>query len=160
MKRKTFIIVLIVIMVLAFFGWSFADTGDGSNADIASGECGTCHWVIDGEGTLTVSAGVLDEWEDEPPWFRYSEQIILILQQTVDSHLLVFAAGSLPERIFKITYGLVAHKLHGRQILDRFDAEFRQELFACLEQSRTSGSVKITGLLYPSSVKKPRDDRI
>lgn len=75
MKRKSFIIALIVIMVLAFSRWSFADTGDGSNTDIASGECGTCHWVIDGEGTLTVSAGVLDEWEDEPPWFRYSEQI-------------------------------------------------------------------------------------
>lgn len=49
-----------------------------SFADIASGESGTCSWVIDDDGKLTISSlidyGVLDNWI-ESPWHAYANTI-------------------------------------------------------------------------------------
>ena len=50
--------------------------------DIASGTCGTCDWVIDGDGVLTISptdgvSGTLDSFadSDDVPWYDYNDDI-------------------------------------------------------------------------------------
>ena len=42
---------------------------------VHSGTCGTCTWEIDNNGTLTISGGEMDDWEYEPPWEDYKDQI-------------------------------------------------------------------------------------
>lgn len=52
-------------------------------AAIAEGTCGTCPWVIDDEGTLTISAGTLANNEEKEvtfwPWSDYRDSITHVI---------------------------------------------------------------------------------
>lgn len=77
-KNKPIISILMACLLLfGVFGWTVT-----ARAEIASGTCGTCNWVIDDEGTLTISpadgtSGKLDSCYSYSnwPWYRKRSQV-------------------------------------------------------------------------------------
>ena len=75
MKCLKYLLVLFVITAFTMsYGTATAEAGEG---DIASGQCGTCDWVIDADGVLTISGGEMDDCVS-PPWYDYNEQITAV----------------------------------------------------------------------------------
>lgn len=50
-------------------------------ADIASGTCGTCQWVIDDSGKLTIESGTLESYSNTrlPAWYNYADNITSVV---------------------------------------------------------------------------------
>ena len=74
-KNKPIISILMACLLLfGVFGWTVT-----ARAEIASGTCGTCNWVIDDEGTLTISpadgtSGTLDSISSNQSWPWFSNR--------------------------------------------------------------------------------------
>ena len=76
------ILSMVVSLIIVLNRSSFA-----ADDDIASGTSGTCSWVIDSEGVLTISptdgvSGTLDSYYDfytRAPWNGYSEDITKVV---------------------------------------------------------------------------------
>ena len=80
---KRILVVCVLAVLLAGVSAAFADV---HAANIASGKSGTCKWVIDANGTLTISpesgtTGTMGNWEgtddERPPWVRlgYNDRV-------------------------------------------------------------------------------------
>ena len=70
-NKRIFAIVMSVLMLIAYMpGSAYAEGGN-----IAKGTCGTCEWVIDANGVLSISSGTMDDWGENPPWYDYMENI-------------------------------------------------------------------------------------
>ena len=75
-KNKPIISILMACLLLfGVFGWTVT-----AKAEIASGTCGTCNWVIDDEGTLTISpadgvSGTLDSLSFDNNWPWHSKRV-------------------------------------------------------------------------------------
>lgn len=66
---------IVLVIIMAICGIAFFSIQNVYADDIASGTCGTCDWVIDEDGTLIISEGVLDDWGEKPPWYEYRSKI-------------------------------------------------------------------------------------
>ena len=78
--RRLFTILLAVAILFTFMpGMAFAASEGASDGDkdIASGKSGSCDWVIDADGVLTISGGTLGEWDwqSDVPWDDYRNDI-------------------------------------------------------------------------------------
>ena len=70
MKTRLAVILSILLIFTAIPASAFA-----AGEDIASGTSGTCDWVIDADGVLTISAGEMGDWYPEAPWSGYASEI-------------------------------------------------------------------------------------
>ena len=70
MKTRLAIILSLLLIFTAIPASAFA-TGE----DIASGTSGTCDWVIDANGVLTISAGEMGDWGNWAPWYENASSI-------------------------------------------------------------------------------------
>lgn len=72
-KSKRLLAILLSVMVLITY---MPATVSAAGDDIASGTSGTCEWVIDADGKMTISEGELGNWyPDYPPWYKYADKI-------------------------------------------------------------------------------------
>lgn len=86
MMRKRIVTDRIISLFIAFTlilscSFFFNETSYAADTDdIASGIWGTCEWVIDADGVLTISAGTLpsvtvDDDMEKVPWYLFAEEI-------------------------------------------------------------------------------------
>ena len=70
------IISLAIGLIITISGMNFA-----ADDDIASGTSGTCSWVIDSEGVLTISPtdGVSGLLETNVPWGQYKSAVTKVI---------------------------------------------------------------------------------
>ena len=70
MKTRLTIILSILLIFTAIPASAYA-----AGEDIASGTSGTCDWVIDANGVLTISAGEMEDWGNNAPWNENASSI-------------------------------------------------------------------------------------
>ena len=80
---------LILFFAILLLGIGFASPNDVYADTIASGTCGTCDWTIDEDGVLTISAGQLADWGENPPW----QQSPVSIKSVKTTGIVVLATG-------------------------------------------------------------------